>query len=715
MKKIGMVFSIMLLFVIGLFSVNASGNVKVTDIKIKDKSDTISVVKPVFKNNQVTSNITFNQEGDYVLFDVTLKNNKKTTYKIKSVTDNNAKDNIKITYDYDKSIAPGKTGSLKIKMTYKTKLVDKDINIKNLTITIKDSSNGKDNVIINPSTQDNILQYLSLLVVSSVGLIFVLNKKRVNKALLLVLLLLTSTSTVVLAAETTTIKFTSIDIKVPINSYTITIDPGNGSDLIVEKVKSGDKVGKLPEISKEGYTFVRWKDQNGNTVTEDIIVTENMKITAEFTPNKYNIVFDANGGSGSMDSQEMTYDQSENLKHNTFAATGDREFKEWNTKADGSGTTYKDEAKVKNLSTGNDVTLYAQWLTTTTVERGRDANEKMHIMSDEDAWDDGDPNEVVKGLYRATSLPDGFVPSSDNTISVLGAEFPIYIFMDAEDNMNWYTEAEKIYLNPDSGWLFENFEAVRNAPLFEEIDTSKVTDMSHMFQNVLDLESFDGIAGWDVSNVTNMSSMFMSSGITDSTVLSNWDTSKVTDMRSMFMNCRFTTYNGISNWNVSNVTNMGSMFAGIGISVLDGVGNWDTSNVTNMAGLFDWSNVTNVDVIRNWDVSNVIDMGSMFRHNLNLTSADFLNDWNTSKVEYMRYLFEDCRKLTGTIRILKPLKTAASPLNNGYNDMFKRTAIENGAQLVVNYTSDIADSIDTYIATKSENSNVVKGQLVSFP
>ena len=58
------------------------------------------------------------KQGDYVLFDVTLKNNKKTAYKIKSVTDNNTKDNIKITYDYDKSIAPGKTGSLKIKMTY---------------------------------------------------------------------------------------------------------------------------------------------------------------------------------------------------------------------------------------------------------------------------------------------------------------------------------------------------------------------------------------------------------------------------------------------------------------------------------------------------------------------------------------------------------------------------------------------------------------------
>ena len=157
----------MLLFVIGLFSVNASGNVKVTDIKIKDKSDTISVVKPVFKNNQVTSNITFNQEGDYVVFDVTLKNNMKTAYKIKSVTDNNTKDNIKITYDYDKSIAPGKTGSLKVKMTYKTKLVDKDISIKNLTITIKDSSNGKDNVVINPSTQDNILQYLFIYLIIS--------------------------------------------------------------------------------------------------------------------------------------------------------------------------------------------------------------------------------------------------------------------------------------------------------------------------------------------------------------------------------------------------------------------------------------------------------------------------------------------------------------------------------------------------------------------
>jgi uncharacterized repeat protein (TIGR02543 family)/LPXTG-motif cell wall-anchored protein/prepilin-type processing-associated H-X9-DG protein len=78
--------------------------------------------------------------------------------------------------------------------------------------------------------------------------------------------------------------------------------------------------------------------------------------------NEYKIVFNANGGTGAMDDQAMTYDVRANLSANAFTRTG-YTFSGWNTAADGSGTSYVDGNSVVNLTTVHNgtVTLYAQW------------------------------------------------------------------------------------------------------------------------------------------------------------------------------------------------------------------------------------------------------------------------------------------------------------------------------------------------------------------
>ena len=65
------------------------------------------------------------------------------------------------------------------------------------------------------------------------------------------------------------------------------------------------------------------------------------------------------------------------------------------------------------------------------------------------------------------------------------------------------------------------------------IDTSKITDMSWLFENVK--HNFD-ISSWDVSNVTDMSHMFQFCYDLDCD-LSSWDVSSVTNMRDMFDEC----------------------------------------------------------------------------------------------------------------------------------------------------------------------------------
>jgi len=76
---------------------------------------------------------------------------------------------------------------------------------------------------------------------------------------------------------------------------------------------------------------------------------------------KYIISFDANGGTGEMQDQEATITNSQvvsaNLTKNTFKRE-DYKFAGWNTKADGSGDAYADQAGIPEVP----VTLYAQWV-----------------------------------------------------------------------------------------------------------------------------------------------------------------------------------------------------------------------------------------------------------------------------------------------------------------------------------------------------------------
>ena len=93
----------------------------------------------------------------------------------------------------------------------------------------------------------------------------------------------------------------------------------------------------------------------------------------------------------------------------------------------------------------------------------------------------------------------------------------------------------------------------------EEIDTSKITNMSNLFANSIRTD-FSGIEKWNVSHVTSMSGMF--TGCHDfNQDISSWDVANVTDMDGMFFGCK--NFNQpIGDWDVSNVKIMNSMFWG---------------------------------------------------------------------------------------------------------------------------------------------------------
>ena len=100
------------------------------------------------------------------------------------------------------------------------------------------------------------------------------------------------------------------------------------------------------------------KNEDGSTIDDSIVA----KLELKFAVYSYKIIFDANGGTGTMEPLDLEYDESTTLPACTFHRDG-YTFIGWNTEQDGSGISYTNEHAIQNINgSENEVTLYAQWV-----------------------------------------------------------------------------------------------------------------------------------------------------------------------------------------------------------------------------------------------------------------------------------------------------------------------------------------------------------------
>jgi surface protein len=162
-------------------------------------------------------------------------------------------------------------------------------------------------------------------------------------------------------------------------------------------------------------------------------------------------------------------------------------------------------------------------------------------------------------------------------------------------------------------WACSNLDL---SSVSDTIDLTGTTNLFRMFANCVSLTTINNLNSWNMSNVTDMSYMFLSTNLFNQNI-GSWDTSNVTNMARMFNGA--TAFNqNIGPWDVSNVTDMSFMF-NLAIAFNQDIGSWDTGNVTTMSYMFNTATAFNQN-IGSWNVSNVTDMSFMF---FNKSSANY--------------------------------------------------------------------------------------------
>lgn len=148
------------------------------------------------------------------------------------------------------------------------------------------------------------------------------------------------------------------------NAIKVTFNANNGTtDSLVQNVPEfkSTKLSKNTFVNV-GYKFIKWNTKpDGTGVSyadeQEIKVSEDLVLYAQWKPETYKLTFDANGGIGAMNDQIFSYGISQKIAKNLYTKSG-YEFEEWNTKVDGTGISYKDMEEIK-LS--ENLTLFAQW------------------------------------------------------------------------------------------------------------------------------------------------------------------------------------------------------------------------------------------------------------------------------------------------------------------------------------------------------------------
>ena len=221
----------------------------------------------------------------------------------------------------------------------------------------------------------------------------------------------------------------------------------------------------------------------------------------------------------------------------------------------------------------------------------------------------------------------------------------------------WYSQRENVKKVVFEGAVKPRttahwFDGMSSATMMDLalFDTSRVTNMEHMFANCSSLTTLTLPESFETLSVTDMSGMFSQcESLTVLTLSESFDTSNVTYMNEMFSGCSsLTTLTLPESFDTSNARSMESMFCECSnLATLTLPESFDTSNAMYMTSMFSsCSSLTSLTLPESFDTSSVTSMSNMFFDCSSLITLTLPESFDTSSVMGMCEMFANCPKLT---------------------------------------------------------------------
>ena len=210
-------------------------------------------------------------------------------------------------------------------------------------------------------------------------------------------------------------------------SYTVTFNANGGSPSTSSRSVTYDLTyGEMPTPTRTGYTFNGWytSASGGTQITAStkVSIVETQILYAQWSVNKYNVQFDANGGVVTLSSLSVTYNSTYGSLP-TPTRTG-YTFKGWYTATSG-GTQVTSTTKVQITA---EQILYARWAANTYTVTFNASSGSVDIASKSVTYDSayGDlptptrTGYTFKGWYTAASSGDKII--STTKVQIISAQ-----------------------------------------------------------------------------------------------------------------------------------------------------------------------------------------------------------------------------------------------------------------------------------------------------
>lgn len=287
----------------------------------------------------------------------------------------------------------------------------------------------------------------------------------------------------------------------------------------------------------------------------------------------------------------------------------------------------------------------------------------------------------VEYFKKADSLP---ASTPWWSASIPTSERQIYVWLSNDSKtIYWWSDADIVYMNEDASEMFRDING--GAKKMKEIDisginTSRVKNMSEMFQADYNIYEKIILGDIDTSNVENMSGMFASYGNyfigqeVETLNLSRFNTSKVKNMSGMFMGTHSPVID-LTHFDTSNVEDMSHMFRNNHTLKRVNLAGLNVKKVRNVTNMFTSSSISETALkeinMSGWQLDQVTDLGGLFESLVKLESINlsnfsaknalsmrntFFNSTSLKELDLSTFTIEKVKNMEGTFRNLDSLE-----------------------------------------------------------